>query len=154
MSASDSALHSFIREIGWKSSLLNEAEALTEEWQQRLDELFDLCGRPASWSSDAVGTIPIENGERWLVQYRTFRDTPRIWRVYERIHPDPNLPTFRIARRSSEMKWDGMGYFCKWSPNWTRTSGGLLRQLIEDRAPSNGNSGRSGKRRKKTDGIT
>jgi hypothetical protein len=152
--AVDSVLYSFVREIGWKPDLLSDTAALTDDWRPLLDELLDVYGRIAHWSSDAIGTIPVENGERWLVQYKTFVDGPKIWRVYERVHPDFNMPTFRLTRRSVEMKWEAMGYFSKWSSNWTSASGGVLRQLVEGGASTNGSSGRSGKRRKKIDATT
>jgi len=142
MSVSDGVLPAFVRDIGWKPDLRNDGATLTEDWRPQLDELFEVYGRVANWSSDAIGTIPVENGEQWVVQFKTFVDRPKIWRVYERVRPDLNMPIFKIARRSDELEWQSMGYFNKWPSNWTSASGGVLRQLVEGGAPSNGSSGR------------
>jgi len=131
---SSEALHSFAKEIGWKENILVTFPCLTDEWNERLKELFEIYGRPASWSSDAIGTVEYkENGEHWVAQYRTFIDGKKIWRLYERVDHHPERPKFRIARRSPELVWEHMGYFNKWPQYWHSNDGimGVLREKVK-----------------------
>jgi hypothetical protein len=125
----DSAIESFVREIGWTANLRDQH--VPQESQALLNELRKLFGCEAHWTSDAIGTISVDNGEKWLVQFRTFIDTPIIWRLYGRVATESAGQRFKIARRSAELKWDDVGYFVKWPSNWTADSGGALQTLIE-----------------------
>jgi hypothetical protein len=115
------ALLSFAAEIGWKNSILQTPADPGDSWLERLLELSEIYQRPALWSNDAFGNIEYqENGERWIAKFRTFRDPPKIWRVYERIHFNPERPNFAIDRRSAELIWERMGYFDKWPSCWAK----------------------------------
>jgi hypothetical protein len=93
--------------------------------------LMRLASRPAHWTSDAVGTISVEDGEKWLVQFRTFIDGSIIWRMYERLDSAPLDPKFKFARRSAELNWDHVGYFTEWPSQWTSDSSGPMQRLME-----------------------
>ena len=130
-------LGSFATEIGWKADILSNKSTLTDEWLPRLCELQELYGRAAVWTSDAVGTIEYrENGEKWLAEFKTFIDSPRIWRLYERVHLDSERPQFRIARRNADLIWEDMGYFDGWPEDWKMKSGAnsMLRQIAKARS--------------------
>jgi hypothetical protein len=122
---------SFADEVGWKPSILSDERPLSDVWLERLAELSEVYRHPANWSNDACGNVDYpENKERWIAQFRTFIDSPKIWRLYERVHPAADRPNFRIARRSAALTWDDMGYFNKWSPCWTKESNGLLQRVV------------------------
>jgi hypothetical protein len=130
---SDDRLDLFATEIGWKTDILSNDVNLTDDWLPRLRELRELYGRVAVWKSDAIGTIEYrENGEKWQAEFKTFVDSPRIWRLYERTHPDPNRPRFEIARRNVDLVWERMGYFDCWPECWKSNAGAnsKLRQMV------------------------
>jgi hypothetical protein len=125
----DGAIESFVREIGWTADLRDQH--VPQEFHALLNELSGLFGREVHWTSDAIGTISVDNGEKWLAQFRTCIDTPIIWRVYERVDKESSGQRFKISRRSAELNWNSIGYFSKWPSNWTADSGGALQTLVQ-----------------------
>jgi hypothetical protein len=124
----DSAMESFVRAIGWRANIRDSSIAVS---QTLLNELMGLAGRPAHWTSDAVGTVSVEGEEKWLVQFRTFIDETIIWRMYERLDSAQIGLRFKFARRSVELNWDHVGYFAEWPSQWTSDSGGPVQRLVE-----------------------
>jgi hypothetical protein len=124
----DGALETFVRTIGWTASIRDNSVSVS---QTLLNELIGLTGRPAHWTNDAIGTISVEEGEKWLVQFRTFIDGTIIWRMYERLDSAPLGPRFKFARRSPELNWDDVGYFAEWPSQWTSDSSGPMQRLVE-----------------------
>src|SRR5258707_7527933 len=118
----------FVSAIGWTASIRDSSIGLS---QTLLNELIGLASRPAHWTSDAIGTISVENGEKWLVQFRTFIDGSIIWRMYERLDSAPLGPRFKFARRSAELNWDDVGYFTEWPSQWTSDSSGPMQRMVD-----------------------
>lgn len=126
--SADGPVETFVRTMGWTASIRDSSMRVSEAL---LNELMELTGRPVRWTSDAVGTIPVEDGEKWLVQFRTFVDEPMIWRMYERLGSVPLAPRFKFVRRNPELSWEHVGYITQWPSQWTLNSGGLMKRLVE-----------------------
>jgi hypothetical protein len=92
----DGATEPFVRAIGWTASIRDSSIGVS---QILLNELIGLASRPAHWTSDAIGAISVENGEKWLVQFRTFIDGSIIWRMYERLDSAQLGPRFKFAAK-------------------------------------------------------
>jgi hypothetical protein len=132
-SESTKRLGSFAIKIGWTAGVLSNESSLADDWLSRLGELEGLFDGVVDWTSDAVGTVEYrETGEKWLAEFKTFIDKTRIWRLYERVHPDSARPRFKIARRNIDLIWEEMGYFNSWPDGWKMKSGStsILRQMV------------------------
>jgi hypothetical protein len=124
-------LSSFAAQIGWRTSILDSPGTLSADQLMRLEEVADLYSRKARWSIDAVGQMNYpENGEKWIAEYRTFIDQPKIWRLYARIDVCADRPNFCIARRSVDLTWDRMGYFDQWPLCWSSQANSAMSALV------------------------
>ncbi|NOJ44816.1 hypothetical protein [Bradyrhizobium archetypum] len=126
--SADEPVEAFVRAMGWMASIRDSSIKVSEAL---LKELMEFSSRPAYWTIDAVGTIPVEDGEKWLVRFRTFVDGSIIWRMHERLDSVSSAPRFKFVRRSPELKWDDVGYLTEWPSRWTSDSNEPMQQLVE-----------------------